>query len=201
MPILAPHSRTFQFVSSITLSSSTGLMGYDSFRGVLFFMLKLLLSGSFAFVELLPGNVHGRTIDCSIPTFQLLSPQVCVARSYCCFCKFNSLTFKGRVRGARLPAILRPRIPQPKRRWPSQILACYVLFHLLIVLLEVSCIKWSYTYAETCVTYKWHRGCKCCTRTYPQEGCLLRSYINVFKYAPPSEYERRNKPGAEFCDR
>ena len=26
-------------------------------------------------MELLPGNVHGRTIDCSIPTFQLQSPE------------------------------------------------------------------------------------------------------------------------------
>jgi len=57
MPILAPHSRAFQYMSSITLGTASGLMG-----------------GSFALVELLANGQYGRTIDVSIPTFQLNSP-------------------------------------------------------------------------------------------------------------------------------
>jgi ApaG protein len=54
MPVLSPHSSSFQYISSMSLPTQSGIMG-----------------GSFVFVELLPGGVHGRTIDCSIPTFQL----------------------------------------------------------------------------------------------------------------------------------
>ena len=74
MPVLTPRSRSFQFVSSITLSTPSGLMGCVP-CAALGAHCSRDCSGSFAFVELLPGGVHGRTIDCSIPTFQLHSPE------------------------------------------------------------------------------------------------------------------------------
>jgi ApaG protein len=75
MPILSDASPSFQYVSSITMGTSSGVMGFAA-HSVLLSSHDRSHSGSLTFVELLPSGVHGRTIDVSIPTFHLNSPAV-----------------------------------------------------------------------------------------------------------------------------